>query len=122
LRKSDLRHAEAVENAAMHDAVPNVNSIAPVRRRDFITLLGGAAAWPLAARAQQRERTRRVGVLNAPAAGDPVAQARAATLTQALGALHWREGDNLIIDWLRGQLPPTLRRFRHRRGTAWAAP
>jgi hypothetical protein len=46
-----------------------------VRRRDFITLLGGAAAWPLAARAQQRERMRRIGVLMPNAADDPEYQA-----------------------------------------------
>src|SRR5215813_1548031 len=68
------------------------------RRRDFITLLGGAAAWPRAARAQQGERVRRIGVLVYLAAGDAEGQARLAAFTQALSQLGWSEGRNLRID------------------------
>ena len=75
-----------------------------MKRRDFITLLGGAAAWPRAARAQQGERTRRIGVLIALAANDPDAQARYAAFLQVLQQLGWTEGRNLRIDtrWAAG--------------------
>jgi putative tryptophan/tyrosine transport system substrate-binding protein len=70
-----------------------------MERREFITLLGGAAAaWPLAARAQQGERMRRVGVLTYIAADDAEGQARLAAFTQALSQLGWSEGRNLRID------------------------
>ena len=70
-----------------------------MRRREFITLLGGAAvAWPLAARAQQAERMRRVGVLLGLVANDPEGQARIARFQQALQQLGWIEGRNLRTD------------------------
>jgi putative ABC transport system substrate-binding protein len=65
-------------------------------RRQFITLLGGAAAaWPLAARAQQGEHIRRIGALMLPAADDPEGKARAAAFEQSLGKLGWALGHNL---------------------------
>jgi ABC-type uncharacterized transport system substrate-binding protein len=70
-----------------------------LRRRDFITLLGGAAAWPLAARAQQPERMRRIGVLIPYAADDPEGQARIAAFLQGLQQLGWTEGRNVRIDY-----------------------
>jgi putative tryptophan/tyrosine transport system substrate-binding protein len=71
-----------------------------VRRREFITLLGGtAAAWPLAARAQQRERVRRVGVFMPGIADDPEYQAANAAFLQALGELGWIVGRNVRIDY-----------------------
>src|SRR5262249_2833894 len=70
-----------------------------MRRREFITLLGGAGAWPLAARAQQPERMRRIAVLMNNAEDDPEGQARAAGFLQGLQALGWIEGKNLRIDW-----------------------
>ena len=69
-----------------------------MRRRQFITLLGGAAAWPFAARAQQSERMRCVGVLIYQAADDTEGQARLAAFTQALKQLGWSDGHNLRID------------------------
>ena len=69
-----------------------------MRRRSFITLLGGAAAWPLAARAQQPERVRRVGVIAPTAPDDAEAQTRFAALRQGLQRFGWIEGRNLQID------------------------
>ena len=70
-----------------------------MRRREFITLLGGAAAaWPLAVRAQQAERMRRIGVLMTAAADDPEGQARLAAFTQGLEQLGWTDGRNVRID------------------------
>ena len=70
-----------------------------MKRRDFITLLGGAAAWPLAARAQQRERMRRIGVLLAATADDPEFQARLAAFHAGAGST-WAGpiGRNVRID------------------------
>jgi putative ABC transport system substrate-binding protein len=69
-----------------------------MKRRNFITFLGGATAWPLAARAQQLERTRRIGVLMASAADDLESQARIAAFLQGLQQLGWTDGSNLRID------------------------
>jgi putative tryptophan/tyrosine transport system substrate-binding protein len=76
-----------------------------MRRREFITLLGGAAAsWPLAARAQQTERMRHIGVLMSLAADDRQGQARLAAFVQSLREAGWTEGRNLQIDtrWAAG--------------------
>jgi putative ABC transport system substrate-binding protein len=73
-------------------------------RREFITLLGGAAAWPLAARAQQSDRTRRVGVLMNSTASDAEGKARFAAFSQALQRSGWAEGRNVRLDvrWVGG--------------------
>jgi len=74
--------------------------IAKLKRREFITLLGGAAAaWPLAARGQQAERMRRVGALMNLTADDPEASARVTALAQGLQQLGWTVGRNLRIDY-----------------------
>jgi len=68
------------------------------KRREFITLLAGTAAWSLSARAQQAERMRRIGVLMNWAADDPLGQARLAGFQQALQQLSWSDGRNVQID------------------------
>src|SRR5258707_4621885 len=75
-----------------------------IGRREFITLLGGATVWPRAARAQQGERMRRIGVMLSTAADDPESSARTASFLQGLQQLGWIEGRNLRIDirWAAG--------------------
>jgi putative ABC transport system substrate-binding protein len=70
-----------------------------MKRREFITLLGGVAASPLAARAQQRERVRRIGVLMNYASDDAEGQARLAAFHQGLQQLGWTVGRNVQIDY-----------------------
>src|SRR5215472_6800807 len=69
-----------------------------MRRRDFITMLGGAASWPLAARAQQRERVRRIGVLMNLTPTDAQGQARLAAFLQGLQEAGWAVGRNVRVD------------------------
>src|SRR5436190_12477559 len=69
-----------------------------IRRREFITLLGGAATWPLAARAQQPARMRRVGILLNASSDDPQYQAWVGAFLQALALLGWTIGRNVRID------------------------
>src|SRR5216683_1917926 len=70
-----------------------------MRRRDFITLLGGAIVSPLAAHAQQVERMRRIGLLMNLAADDAEGQARITAFAQALKQLGWTDGRNVRIDY-----------------------
>jgi putative tryptophan/tyrosine transport system substrate-binding protein len=69
-----------------------------VKRREFIALLGGATAWPIAARAQQPLAMKRIGVLMGLAESDPEAQARLAAFREGLRDLKWTEGTNVQID------------------------
>jgi putative ABC transport system substrate-binding protein len=70
-----------------------------MNRREFITLLGGAVvAWPLAARAQQGDRVRRIGVLMSRYENDPVAKTYVSVFTQALTDLGWTDGRNVRMD------------------------
>jgi hypothetical protein len=70
-----------------------------MKRRHFITLLGGAAAWPLAARAQQGSRGRRIAALMSMAADDPEAQPRVAAFESGLRELGWLDGRNLRLEY-----------------------
>jgi putative ABC transport system substrate-binding protein len=69
-----------------------------MKRREFVTLLGGAAAWPLAARAQQPERIRRIGVLLAGDENDPLMKSELSGFTQALAGMGWTDGRNMRMD------------------------
>jgi putative ABC transport system substrate-binding protein len=75
-----------------------------IRRREFIAGLGGAAAWPLAARAQRGDRVRRIGVLMAYDENDPAPNTQVSAFTQALAGLGWTDGRNVRMDlrWGRG--------------------
>jgi putative ABC transport system substrate-binding protein len=77
-----------------------------MRRRQFITLLGGAAAWPLVARAQQGERQRRIGVLLSTREGDPARRAQLTAFVQRLAELGWADGHNARLDvrWTAGSV------------------
>ena len=77
-----------------------------MRRREFISLLGGAAAWPLTSQAQPRERVRRIGVLMHLAADDPDGQSRLAAFLQGVQEAGWIVGRNVAIDvrWAAGNV------------------
>jgi len=84
-----------------------------LKRREFITLFGGAAAWPLAARAQQPNRMRRIGVLTPYPADEPEGpNARLTAFAQALQQSGWAVGQNVQIDYRRGDgKPATMRKY-----------
>jgi hypothetical protein len=85
-----------------------------MRRRQFITLLGGAAAgWPLAASAQQPGGMRRIGVLMASAADEPVSQARIAAFLQGLSQLGWTDDRNVRIDTRWAVVPSAVEQYEH---------
>src|SRR5262249_5987678 len=69
-----------------------------MRRREFLSVLASAATWPIASKAQQAERVRRVGILNILATDDPEGQARRAVFEQTLEQLGWWVGRNLKIE------------------------
>jgi putative ABC transport system substrate-binding protein len=69
-----------------------------MKRREFVAALAGAAAWPLAARAQQESRVRRVGVLQSADENDPAVKTMVSAFTQALADLGWSDGSNVRMD------------------------
>jgi len=89
-----------------------------VKRRGFITFVGGAAVtWPLSARAQQAERLRRIGVLMVLPADDPETQVRLAAFAQGLQQLGWTTGKNVRVDYRWGRTNPEA----PRNATEWLA-
>jgi putative ABC transport system substrate-binding protein len=82
-----------------------------LKRRAFITLLGGVAAWPLAAGAQQADRLRRIGVLMSLAADDPESQARLAAFAQGLQQSGWTIGQNVRVDYRWALNADTMRKY-----------
>src|SRR5215472_3409284 len=83
----------------------------PLHRRDFISCLGGAAAWPLAARAQPADQMRRIGVLTVFSKDDPEGQRRIAALLQRLQELGWVDGRNVRIEFRWAGGDPDQSRF-----------
>ena len=83
-----------------------------IGRREFVTLLGGAAAWPLAARAQQGERARRIGIIMPASSDDPEYPVRIGAFLQEMQRLGWTIGRNIMIDtrWTRGD-PENARKY-----------
>src|SRR3954470_6330259 len=80
-----------------------------MKRRDFMMLVGGAAAWPVASSfAQQPDRVRRIGVLNALAEGDPEASARHVALEKGLNDLGWVKRGTLQLDYRSAEAKPEL--------------
>src|SRR5262249_45220560 len=99
------RHRKGIRRRNPTDAARTRRRGDRMTRREFITLLGSAAAtWPLAARAQQGERTRRIGVLMNLAADDPEGQTRIVAFVQGLQQSGWTDGRNIRIDtrWAAG--------------------
>jgi putative ABC transport system substrate-binding protein len=90
-----------------------------MKRREFIILLGGAAApWPWAARAQKTDRMRRIGVLQSINESDPEGQHRVAAFVEGLQKLGWTAGANLVIDYRWGNTPTA---FGVTRPSSWAS-
>src|SRR5262245_47637904 len=82
-----------------YPSVGSSGGMKTMKRREFITLLGGAAAWPLGARAQQPDQVAAIGMLIGYAEDDPETQARLAAFREGLGQLGWIEGHNVRIDY-----------------------
>jgi putative ABC transport system substrate-binding protein len=70
----------------------------PIARRKFVVALGGAAVWPLAARAQQGNRVRRIGVLIGGDENDPLIKSELSAFTQSLAGMGWTDGRNVRMD------------------------
>src|SRR5262245_48235736 len=83
----------------MNDPQPEGHMASHIGRRKFLATLGGAAAWPLVARAQQGERMRRIGMLMAMTADNPESAPRLAAFAQGLQQSGWTIGQNVRVDY-----------------------
>jgi len=90
-----------------------------MRRREFITLLGGAAAWPIAAYAQQGERMRRASVLMSYVESDTGAQKWAKAFADSLQELGWNNGRNIQLDYRWAGPNPDRREAMQRNWCVW---
>src|SRR5262249_46093951 len=99
-------HRESARDRGASDAARPRRRGDRVKRREFMTLLGSAAAWPLAARAQQGERMRRIGVLMTLNESDPEVRAWAAAFQEGLQKLGWVQDRNVRIDYRWGEGDP----------------
>ena len=91
-----------------------------MKRREFITLLTGAVAWPLAARAQQSERVRRIGVLMSARPDDPYQTTYLSAFMQGLQERGWTIGRNVRVDyrWEHNEtMPPSM--YEYLQGAVW---
>ena len=95
--KADISEPFQYPDLSSYDALPR--SETGMKRREFITLLGGAVAWPVAARAQQGEPTRRIGVLMPFRARIPRYEPEASFSSRVSGQLGWTVGQDLQIDY-----------------------
>src|SRR5438309_2215807 len=97
----------------MNDPQPEGHMASHIGRRKFFITLGGAAAWPVAARAQQPERMRRIGVLMGWPESDPEARSERGAFIQELQKLGWSDGRNLRIDtrWANPADPESMHRY-----------
>ena len=89
---------ESCTYGSVRGARGNSRPLPRLPRREFITLLGSAAVWPVAASAQQGDRVRRIGVLMPGDENDPERKLRLSAFTQALANLGWADGRNVRID------------------------
>src|SRR5262249_53949763 len=111
----DFRSAEAfvfslLKRDTFHDSAREGRMAVHIGRRELIVTFGGAVAWPLVARAQQGERMRRIGVLDASRESDQEVQLRLAAFGQDLGKLGWIDGRNIRIDYRGGAVDIDRRR------------
>ena len=90
-----------------------------MKRREFIMFLGGAVAWPLAARAQQGDRVRRIGVLMPFDENDPEQKRRLSAFTQALADLGWTDGRNVRMEFRWAAVTPIG--YKRSRSRSWSA-